>query len=111
MVRFDRILEIIEEDDLLDHTKEVGDYLHKRLLHLSETTPSMSNVRGLGLMCAFDLPDTHARNAFLTETFNQGIIMLGCGTRSIRFRPPLTITKQKIDMGVEAIEKALRSAS
>ncbi len=110
MVRFDRILEIIEEDDLLDHTKEVGDYLHQRLLHISETTPSISNVRGLGLMCAFDLPDPHARNAFLTETFNQGIIMLGCGTRSIRFRPPLTITKQNIDQGVEVIEKALKSA-
>ena len=110
MVRFDRILEIIEEDDLVAHSKDVGSYLHKRLLHLAETNPLVTNVRGLGLMCAFDLPSTDARNAFLTETFNQGIIMLGCGQHSIRFRPPLTITQDKINQGVEAIEKALKNA-
>ena len=110
MVRFDRILEIIEEDQLVHHSKEAGNYLLERLFHLSKAYASVTNVRGLGLMCAFDLPGTDARNAFLTETFNQGIIMLGCGDHSIRFRPPLTITNEKIDQGIEAIEQALKSA-
>ena len=110
MVRFDRILEIIEEDHLVEHSKDVGKYLKDRLMHMAESNHSVTNVRGLGLMCAFDLPNTHARNAFLKETFNQGIIMLGCGDHSIRFRPPLTITREKIDQGIEAIEKALEGA-
>ena len=110
MVRFDRILEIIEEDNLVEHSKEVGNYLHKRLLHLEETHQPVTNARGLGLLCAFDLPDAHAQKAFLQETFNQGIIMLGCGERSIRFRPPLTISQEKIDQGIQAIEKALFEA-
>ena len=110
MVRFDRILEVIEEDDLVNHTKEIGTYLHERLLHLSESNNSVTNVRGMGLMCAFDLPSTQARNAFLKETFNQGVIMLGCGDQSIRFRPPLTISKENIDQGVEIIEHSLKNA-
>ena len=95
MVRFDRILEIIEEDDLLNQAKHVGDYLHQQLHLLAEKHDSVSNVRGVGLMCAFDLPDKHAQKAFLSETFNQGIIMLGCGEHSIRFRPPINDYQRK----------------
>ena len=60
-------------------------------------------------MCAFDLPDQALRNAFLSETFEQGIIMLGCGDRAIRFRPPLTITHSHIDQGIAVIERALKA--
>ena len=109
MVRFDRILEIIEEDELVAHSKRVGGYLIERLLDLQERHHSISNVRGLGLMCAFDLPDKHAQKAFLAEAFKQRIIMLGCGEHSIRFRPPLTITRENIDEGMEAIEKTLKA--
>ena len=88
----------------------MGSYLKQRLHGLGETFDSVTNVRGEGLMCAFELPDGHARDAFLDAIFEQRVIMLGCGVHSIRFRPPLTITKAHVDQGMEAIETALRTS-
>jgi L-lysine 6-transaminase len=58
-------------------------------------------------MCAFDVPtpDTQARLKELC--FDEGVILLGCGTRSIRFRPPLTITRAELDDGLAALRRAL----
>ena len=107
MVRFDRILEIMEEDDLVAHAAEAGDHLQHRLHEMSERFEVVTNVRGRGLMCAFDLPSTAVRNAFLDQCFDEGVIVLGCGERSVRFRSPLTITPDEIDRGVRHLHEAL----
>ncbi|MFK7848166.1 MAG: L-lysine 6-transaminase [Rhodothermales bacterium] len=109
MVRFDRILEIIEEDNLVQQAAEVGEYLRERLVDMAEQSAIVSNARGAGLMCAFDLPDAHVRDAFLDKAFEKGIIMLGCGTHSVRFRPPLTVTRDEIDAGLEMVNTALNT--
>lgn len=109
MVRFDRVLEVIEEDDLIDHALNAGDHLHKRLQELSLEHPSVTSVRGRGLMCAFDLPDGPFRDAVLERCFANGLIILGCGRRSIRFRSPLVIRTDEIDQGVEMIASAVSS--
>jgi L-lysine 6-transaminase len=108
MVRFDRILEIIEEDDLVAHSGQMGRYLVERLLHLEEQFPQFYNVRGQGLFAAFSTPDAHTRNALLEACFDMGVVVLGCGGDSIRFRPPLTITKSEIDQGIDVITEAAR---
>ncbi|MEM8484581.1 MAG: L-lysine 6-transaminase [Bacteroidota bacterium] len=107
MVRFDRILEIIEEENLVEQAAEVGAYLLKQLQDLAESNAHVSNARGAGLMCAFDLPDAHVRNAFLENAFKKGLIMLGCGTHSVRFRPPLTVSREEIDGGIQLIKETL----
>ncbi len=109
MVRFDRILAIIEEDRLVEHAAETGDYLLDRIERLADSFEAVTNPRGRGLMCAFDLPDSHTRNAFLRKAFEQGILMLGCGVQSVRFRPPLTIDRERIDEGMEVIQKTLHA--
>ena len=106
MVRFDRILEVIEENDLVSHAGRVGQHLQHRLHDLAADVPMISNVRGRGLMCAFDLPSTHLRDRVKERTFDEGAIVLGCGERSIRFRSPLTITEEDIDEGVACIRHA-----
>jgi len=111
MVRFDRILEIMEEDQLLDHAKTVGQHLQHRLHDLAETVPAMTNVRGEGLMTAFTLPSTEYRNRVKEHTYEEGAIILGCGERSIRFRTPLTITKEEVDEGVACIRRALEAVA
>ena len=107
MVRFDRILEVIEEDDLLGHAADVGAHLLEELQALASDYDAVTNPRGRGLMCAFDVPtpDTQARLKELC--FDEGVILLGCGTRSIRFRPPLTITRAELDDGLAALRRAL----
>jgi len=109
MVRFTRILEIIEEDNLVENARTAGAYLLERLGRATADIPSVSNVRGRGLMCAFDLPDTATRNAFLKTALAEGMLILGCGAESVRFRPPLQTTPEHIDRGIEVVEKILRA--
>ncbi len=107
MVRFTRILEIIEEDNLVENARNTGRYLLDRLVQLQSEFPSVSNARGRGLMCAFDLPDGETRDAFLNDAQAEGMLILGCGTRSVRFRPPLQTTSEHVDNGMKVIEKTL----
>ena len=109
MVRFDRILEIIEADHLVENAAVSGKHLLAGLQGFAEQFDAfVSNPRGMGLMCAFDLPNTEIRNALLKEAYQAGLLLLGCGPHSIRFRPPLTITKQEIDQGLGMLEKLIR---
>jgi len=107
MVRFDRILEIIEEDDLVAHAGKVGAYLLQRLEEMAQVLPFITNVRGRGLMCAFDLPTPAFRDAVRQQSLEEGVIVLGCGERSIRFRPPLVIVEEEIDEGLRRLRHAL----
>jgi L-lysine 6-transaminase len=111
MVRFDRILEIIEEDDLVSHAGEAGTHLQHRLHELQDDFSVVENVRGRGLMCAFDLMTVDIRDAVREHTFDEGAIVLGCGHRSIRFRSPLTITKDEIDRGIACLRRALETVT
>jgi L-lysine 6-transaminase len=108
MVRFDRILEIIEEEDLVRNAKHVGAHLQSRLQEVAGEIGTIENVRGRGLMCAFDLPSTEVRNRFTKECFNEGVVILGCGTHSVRFRSPLNMTADEVDHGVDVISDVLR---
>jgi L-lysine 6-transaminase len=111
MVRFDRILEIMEEEALVDHAGEVGAYLQDRLHELAEAFPAVTNVRGRGLMTAFTLPSTAYRDHVKQQTYEEGAIILGCGERSIRFRTPLTITEDEVDEGIACLRRALETAA
>ncbi len=108
MVRFGRYLEIIEEDRLVDNARDVGAYLLEKLEGFQTERPAqVSNARGRGLMCAFDLPDKDTRDEFLKLAFDNGLLMLGCGVRSIRFRPVLSVRKEDIDEGLEIVGRVL----
>jgi len=108
MVRFDRILEIIEEDELVDNAAAIGDVLQDRLKSLAERFDFITNPRGRGLMCAFDLPDEQTRDRVRELAFEKGLMILGCGLASLRFRPNLAITEPELDEGLAILEGALR---
>lgn len=110
MVRFQRILEIIEEDHLVQQVEETGNYLQKKIAELSEQYESVTNPRGKGFFCAIDLPNNHARNELLKECKKNQLLILGCGTKSIRFRPPLIATKEHIDKGIDILKKSLKKS-
>jgi L-lysine 6-transaminase len=101
MVRATRYLEIIEEEHLVDHARDLGEHLLARLEELQQEFPeTISNARGRGLMCAFDLPDGEARDKFGKLALENGMLILGCGPRSIRFRPSLTLSREECDEGL-----------
>ena len=69
----------------------------------------MTNVRGRGLMCAFDLSTPEIRDEFLSKLRENGTFALPCGATTVRFRPPLNISGAEIDEALEALEKTLQS--
>lgn len=109
MVRFTRYLEIIEEDKLVESAHDTGDYLLQKVRQLTENNELVSNARGLGLMCAFDFDEPELRGEFLKECFNNGLLMLPCGTHAVRFRPNLSVQKHHIDEGLEIAETSLKT--
>jgi len=109
MVRFTKILEIIEEDNLVGNAASVGDYLLKQLQSLEEDFPELvSNARGRGLFCAIDLESAQSRDLLKQKAYEAGLVLIGCGDHSIRFRPPLTLKKEEVDEGFSMIRKALK---
>jgi L-lysine 6-transaminase len=109
MVRFTRILEIIEEESLVENARVVGDHLLSNLNDLEKEFPRLvDNSRGRGLFCAMDLATAQERDQLKRKAYEEGLILIGCGDRSIRFRPPLNTTKEEITEGLAIIRKALQ---
>lgn len=107
MVRATKILQIIEEDKLCDHAAFVGGYLKQNLEGLAQKYDKISNVRGKGLLCAFDFPNGEMRNAFIQKGLEHNVMFLGCGPQTVRFRPALIMEKSHIDLGLEVMHKVL----
>lgn len=109
MVRARRILEIVEEQDLITAAKAKGDHLLGRLEALAARHPAtITNVRGRGLLCAVDTTDTARRDAVLTRLReDEQVLMLGCGPRTLRFRPSLAVTTDELDLAVDALDRVV----
>jgi len=109
MVRFTLYLEVIEKEGLVQIAAENGEYVLDKLQALQKKYGDVvSNSRGKGLFCAFDLPNGDMQDNLLSLIADEGALMLGCGTHSIRFRPHLNISQDEIDIGFEMIEKAIQ---
>jgi L-lysine 6-transaminase len=109
MVRFSHILKIIDDENLVENARLRGEELRTGLQDLSLRYPEIiGNARGRGLMCAFDLPDTEQRDQFRKDLIGAKLLVAGCGTRSIRFRPHLIISTDEIQVVLRIIGKVLR---
>jgi len=112
MVRARRILEVMEADHLIERAAIVGAQLRQLLGELAGLHSAVTEVRGRGLMCAFSLPDGATRDRVLTALREQDrVLLLGCGGRSIRFRPALTVTLADLEAGVAALDRVLTQES
>ncbi|HHS50975.1 MAG TPA: L-lysine 6-transaminase [candidate division Zixibacteria bacterium] len=109
MARCRKYLEIIEEENLVENAAKMGAILMEGLQALQSKFTQISNTRGEGLMCAFDLPDGACRDKFLSACMDKGMILLPCGTHSVRFRPSLNVGKTDIERAIALIEEVLNS--
>jgi L-lysine 6-transaminase len=109
MVRCARYLEILDQDSLLENARVVGRRLLDGLGALErELGGLLTNARGRGLMIAFDLPSHEMRERARRRLLANGLLLLGCGVRSIRFRPPLNLTGAEADTALEIVRKSLK---
>ena len=104
MVRCSYIIDAIIDQNLIDNAKTVGKYLLNNLINIDY----IDNVRGRGLMIAFDLPDTESRDRMMT-ILSKDMLALKCGEKSIRLRPHLTFDKNDAEAATYFIQKASQS--
>ena len=107
MVRCQAILEVMESDNLLEDVEQNGELLRAGLQKLAAKHSWMTNIRGRGLLCAFECPDDEIRDTVLERTLAEGVLLLPCGEKSIRMRPALTIKGADIDEACVRLDRAL----
>jgi L-lysine 6-transaminase len=108
MVRSTRYLEVIAEENLVENARKMGAHLVGGMQKVADRYPDVvTNVRGRGLMAAFDLP-ADKRDAFRKKALENGLIMAGCGPHSMRFRPALNVTAAEIDEGLDIIDRTIK---
>ena len=109
MVRSAKIMEIIDEDKLCDKAAKTGEYLQNQLIAIAQKNSLVSNVRGKGLLTAFDFPDKAKRDKFISLGMEKNVMFLGCGDRTIRFRPALIMESNDIDDGLTILSQILNN--
>ncbi|MFB6113378.1 MAG: aspartate aminotransferase family protein [Halodesulfurarchaeum sp.] len=98
-------IEVIEEENLMRNATERGRQLLDRLE--ADVPDHVVDVRGLGLMGAIELQTRAMRDAAIEALLQRGLMTLGCGTKTLRFLPPLDVTEREIDLAVDIVLDAL----
>ena len=95
------------EGGLMENASRVGEQLKAGLQEVAKGHPEVKDVRGKGLMLAFELESHDHAEAVVIEAFKRGLLLLMCGTRSVRVSPPLVLDAQEAKEGLRIIEAAL----
>ena len=114
-------IEIIESENLVEHTASVGKYLNDHLHNLMDRYQFIGDVRGIGLMQAMEfVKDRVTKESFdesmklgekLTEKFrNQGLLLEASNT-ILSFTPPLCITNAEVDEIIRVVSSSLEETS
>ena len=106
------------EGGLVRNSAEVGGYLQEGLRKLARKHDCIGDVRGLGLMVGVEFvedrvsrkPAPELRDRVENAAFERGLILLGAGFNTIRWSPPLIITRENIDVALEIFDEAIRAS-
>jgi acetylornithine/N-succinyldiaminopimelate aminotransferase len=96
----------ILEQHLLENATQMGEHLHGKLLELKNKYAFITEVRGLGLMRAFDLAEPNAQQ-IMDRALAHGLLITNAGPSTIRMIPPLIITRADIDEAIRLLDTAL----
>ena len=102
----DTVISQFEKLHILDNVKEAGEYLGERLSELVREYDFILETRGVGLMRGIELSADHPVSEVCKRCLENGLVLVSAGRNTLRFLPPLIITKKDID---EMIEKLRRS--
>jgi len=106
---------IDEVKRLLPEIKSKGEFLGKRLNEIMEKTSIIGDVRGIGLAYGIEIvkdkktkeKGVELRNSIIKETVKRGLIVIGCGDNSIRIIPPLIVSLEELEIGLEILEESI----
>jgi 4-aminobutyrate aminotransferase len=110
-------LDLVERE-YAANAAEVGGYFLTRLRELQRRFECIGDVRGKGLMIGVELitdrasrkPNAALCQRLLTRAFHNGLLLLSCGASTVRFIPPLLVSRAQVDEGLALLETALGEA-
>ncbi|MEZ4516730.1 MAG: acetyl ornithine aminotransferase family protein [Chloroflexota bacterium] len=111
-------LQVIENEGLLQSAEETGEYIMDALAEMENRHPSIGEVRGRGLMLGIEFVKdretkeraTELRNHIIQRSFENGLLLIPCGTNSLRMTPPLNVPHALVEEGLHIFEEALTEA-
>jgi 4-aminobutyrate aminotransferase len=102
------------EESLMENAAQVGQHLIERLREMQQRIPQIGFVRGRGLMVGVEFidpatgeQDKKLADKVMEEAFQRGVLLLTCGASTIRFCPPLIVTKEEIDQALAVFEETI----
>jgi 4-aminobutyrate aminotransferase len=98
------------ENGLVQNAADVGVYLKAGLEKLQRKHDCIVDVRGMGLMLGVEFETPELRDRIESACFERGLIILGAGTSTIRWSPPLILTKENVDVALEIFDQAIAAA-
>ena len=99
-----RSLELLEEDDLIENSKLMGDYFKESLLNMNSKI--IKEIRGKGLWLGVEIdPQLISGKDLSKMCLDHGILCKETHETTIRFAPPLVITKEELDWGLDKIKE------
>jgi 4-aminobutyrate aminotransferase/(S)-3-amino-2-methylpropionate transaminase len=106
-------LRVMESLDLPARAAALGERMHARLVAMAERSRSVSDVRGLGAMLAFELsedgdpqrPAPGLTSEIIKRCIADGVLVIAAAGHNIRLLPPLTIEDEQIDRGLDVVER------
>jgi 4-aminobutyrate aminotransferase-like enzyme len=110
------VLDVIEREDLIRNSGDVGAYMRGRIEELSQSSPAISDVRGVGLFIAMDVvdpatgaPDPQLARRVINEMRDRHVLISGTGAAAsaLKIRPPLTFSRANADQLIDAFADVL----
>ncbi|MFB6166528.1 MAG: aminotransferase class III-fold pyridoxal phosphate-dependent enzyme [Haloarculaceae archaeon] len=102
-------IDVIEERNLLANARTRGRQF--RDLLADHAGPGVVDVRGMGLLLAVEFDDEERRDAVMDAALQRGLLTLGCGHRTIRLLPPLTVTEREVALGCDLLGDAIAATA
>ena len=97
-----QIIDTIIQDKLLQNSTDMGTRLRKGLAELADTGgQSIAEVRGIGLMIGVEFGSKATRDEMIAKLFSKGLLVLPAGDKAMRMIPPLVISKEEVDEGIQ----------
>lgn len=112
-----KTIELLERE-LVSNSASVGKYLEDGLRKLMAKHDCIGDVRGLGMMLGVEFvedrvsmkPAPELRDRIEFGCYERGLIILGAGTNTIRWSPPLILEHEHVDVALEIFDEAITAA-
>ncbi len=99
------VIDAIENEDLLKHATEVGDYFQEQLRGLAKKHECIKDVRGKGLMLAAELDSADLAKLTVAEMLTRHILINCTSDTVLRFLPPYVIERKHVDEAIKALDE------